>query len=97
MAQQAIWVMLKAIPGKEYEVESFLRAGAEMSKDEPHTLTWYGVKLAPGVYGVFDTFNDEAGRDAHMNGAIARALVAKAPDLFSNEIRIEKMEILASK
>ena len=97
MAKQAIWVMLKAKPGKEQEVEAFLKQGATMSLDEPQTVTWYGVKVAPGVYGVFDTFNDEAGRDAHMNGEIAKALMAKAPDLFSNEIKIEKMEILGSK
>ena len=97
MAKQAIWVMLKAKPGKEQDVESFLKTGATMSQDEPKTVTWYGVKMAEGMYGVFDTFDDEAGRDAHMNGAIAKALMAKAPELFSNEIRIEKMEILASK
>ena len=82
MAKQAIWVMLKAKPGKEQEVEDFLKAGAAMSQKEPETVTWYGVKLAPGMYGVFDTFNDEHGRDAHMNGEIAKALMAKAPDLF---------------
>lgn len=97
MAKQAIWVMLKAKPGKEAEVEAFLKQGAEMSKDEPKTVTWYGVKMAPGLYGVFDTFDDEAGRDAHMNGEIAKALMAKAPELFSNELQIEKMEILARK
>lgn len=97
MAKQAIWVMLKAKPGKEQEVEAFLAQGATMSNDEPGTVTWYGVKMGPGVYGVFDTFNDEAGRDAHMNGDIAKALMAKASELFSNELRIEKMEILASK
>lgn len=97
MAKQAIWVMLKAKPGKEQEVEDFLKAGATMSQDEPETVTWYGVKLAPGMYGVFDTFNDEHGRDAHMNGEIAKALMAKAPHLFSNQLQIEKMEILASK
>jgi quinol monooxygenase YgiN len=53
--------------------------------------------MAPGVYGVFDTFNDEAGRDAHLTGEIAKALMANAPDLFSNEIHIEKMDILADK
>src|SRR5947209_18821743 len=82
MAKQAIWVMLKAKPGKEQEVEDFLKAGAAMSQKEPETVIWYGVKLAPGMYGVFDTFNDEHGRDAHMNGEIAKALMAKAPDLF---------------
>ena len=97
MAKQAIWVMLKAKPGKEQDVEAFLAQGATMSNDEPGTVTWYGVKMGPGVYGVFDTFEDEAGRDAHLNGEIAKALMANAPDLFSNELRIEKMEILASK
>jgi quinol monooxygenase YgiN len=97
MAKQAIWVMLKAKPGKEADVEAFLKQGAAMSQNEAGTVTWYGVKMGPGTYGVFDTFNDEAGRDAHMNGDIAKALMAQAPELFSNEVRIEKMEILASK
>jgi len=97
MAQQSIWVMLKAKPGKEAEVEAFLKQGAEMAQNEPQTVTWYGVKMGPGVYGVFDTFADESGRDAHLNGDIAKALMSKAPELFSNELRIEKMEILAAK
>jgi quinol monooxygenase YgiN len=97
MAKLAIWVMLKAKPGKEADVEAFLKQGAVMSKDEAQTVNWYGVKMGPGIYGVFDTFNDEDGRDAHLNGEIARALMANASELFSNEIRIEKMEILADK
>ena len=97
MSKQAIWVMLKAKPGKEAEVEAFLKQGAVMSNNEPQTVTWYGVKIAPGMYGVFDTFDDEAGRDAHMNGEIAKALMANASELFSNELKIEKMEILGSK
>jgi len=97
MAKQAIWVMLKAKPGKESDVEAFLKQGAVMAKDEPQTVTWYGVKIAPGMYGVFDTFDDEAGRDAHLSGPIAKALMANAAELFSNELKIEKMEILADK
>lgn len=97
MAQQAIWVMLKAKQGKDAEIEAFLKQGAQMAGDEAQTVTWYGVKVAPGVYGVFDTFADEVGRDAHMNGEIAKALMAKAPELFENELRIEQMEILAAK
>lgn len=97
MAKQAIWVMLKAKPGKEEAVEAFLKQCAQMSADEAGTVTWYGVKLGPGVYGVFDTFNDEAGRDAHLSGEIAKALMANAAELFSNEPQIEKMEILAAK
>ena len=97
MAKQAIWVMLKAKPGKEEEIEAFLAQGAQMSQAEPATVTWYGVKMGPGVYGVFDTFDDEAGRDAHMGGEIAKALMSKAPELFTNDLRIENMEILAAK
>jgi quinol monooxygenase YgiN len=97
MAKQAIWVMLKSKPGKEAEVEAFLAQGAKMSESEPETVTWYGVKIMEGMYGVFDTFDDEAGRDAHLNGEIAKALMASAPELFSNEIKIETMEILSSK
>ncbi len=97
MATKAIWVMLKAKPGKEAAVEAFLKQGAVMSHDEPKTVTWYGVQLGPGMYGVFDTFDDEAGRDAHMNGEIAKALIANASELFSNEIKIEKMDVLADK
>ena len=97
MAKFALYAELKAKPGKEADVEAFLKQGAVMSKDEAQTVNWYGVKMGPGIYGVFDTFNDEDGRDAHLNGEIARALMANASELFSNEIRIEKMEILADK
>lgn len=97
MAKYSLWVMLKAIPGKEAEVEAFLKQGAVIAKEEPLTVNWYGVKIAPGMYGVFDTFDSEEGRDAHLNGPIAKALMASAPELFSNEIRVEKMEILADK
>jgi len=97
VVKKAIWVMLKAKPGKEAEVEAFLSQGALLAKEEPLTVNWYGVKMGPGVYGVFDTFAAEEGRDAHLSGEIAKALMANAPDLFSNEIRIEKMDVLASK
>ena len=97
VVKKAIWVMLKAKPGKEAEVEAFLSQGALLAKEEPLTVNWYGVKMGPGVYGVFDTFAGDEGRDAHLSGEIAKALMANAPDLFSNEIRIEKMDVLASK
>ena len=97
MAKQALWVMLKAIPGKESDVEAFLNQGASMAEDESQTVTWYGLKMAPGMYGVFDTFDDEAGRDAHLSGEIAKALTENWSALFSNELKIERMEILASK
>jgi quinol monooxygenase YgiN len=94
---KAIWVMLKAKPGKEAEVEAFLSQGASLAGKESLTVNWYGVRMAPGLYGVFDTFAAEEGREAHLSGEIAKALMANAPDLFSHEIYIEKMDILASK
>lgn len=97
MAKYALYVSLKAKPGKAAEVEAFLKQGAEMSRAETGTVTWYGIKEDDGAYAVFDTFDDEAGRDAHLNGAIAKALMAKADELFSNKLQIHKIQIIADK
>ncbi|HTZ57380.1 MAG TPA: hypothetical protein VMB49_04750 [Acidobacteriaceae bacterium] len=97
MAKHALYVPLKAKPGKEAEIEAFLKQGAQLAQAEAGTVTWYGIKEDDGAYAVFDTFNDEAGRDAHMNGAIAKALMAKADELFSNKIQIHKIQIIADK
>jgi len=97
MPKLALYVSLKAKPGKEADVEAFLKQGAEMAKAESGTVTWYGIKEDEGTYAVFDTFNDEAGREAHLNGEIAKALMANASALFSNEIQIHKIDIIASK
>src|SRR6201994_1943837 len=97
MAKFALYVALKAKPGKEAEVEAFLKQGAELAKAETGTVTWYGIKEDEGTYAVFDTFNDEAGRDAHLNGNIAKALMAKASELFADPLKIHKIDILADK
>ena len=98
MAKFALYAELKAKPGKEADVEAFLKQGAEMAKAEIGTVHWYGFKEdKSGVFGVFDTFNDEAGRDAHLNGEIAKALMAKASELFSEPPKIHKIDILAVK
>ena len=97
MAKFGLYVSLKAKPGKEKDVEAFLKQGAEMSKKEAGTVSWYGLKEAAGHYSVFDTFNDEAGRDAHLNGDIAKALMAKASELFSEAPQIHKIDILGDK
>ena len=97
MAKYALYVSLKAKPGKEKDVEAFLKQGAEMSKRETGTVNWYGLKEDEGSYSVFDTFNDEAGRDAHLNGDIAKALMAKASELFASPPQIHKINILADK
>jgi quinol monooxygenase YgiN len=97
MAKYALYVSLKAKPGKEKDVEAFLKQGAEMSKAEAFTMNWYGMHEGAGLYSVFDTFNDEAGRDAHLNGEIAKALMANAEALFAEAPKIHKINILADK
>jgi quinol monooxygenase YgiN len=97
MAKHALYVALKAKPGKAAEVEAFLKQGAELAKGEKGTVTWYGIKEDDGAYAVFDTFDDESGRDAHLSGNIAKALMAKADELFSNPIQIHKIDIIANK
>jgi quinol monooxygenase YgiN len=97
MARLGIWAQLEAKPGKEAEVEAFLKSAQPLAEKEPGTLSWYAIKMGPGKYGIFDTFADERGREAHLNGEIAKALFAKAKDLFAKAPQIDKPEILASK
>jgi quinol monooxygenase YgiN len=97
MAKYALYVSLKAKPGKEADVEAFLKQGAELSRSEKGTVSWFGLKEDEGNYSVFDTFDDEAGRDAHLNGEIAKALMAKADELFSEAPQIHKIAVVANK
>jgi quinol monooxygenase YgiN len=97
MAKLALYVRLKPKAGKEADIEAFLKQGAAMAKDEPGTVAWYAIKEDDNAYSVFDTFDDEAGRDAHLNGAIAKALMAKADELFSEPPQISKITLLAEK
>jgi quinol monooxygenase YgiN len=97
MAKYALYVPLKPKPGKTADLEAFLKQGAEMAKAEKGTVTWYGIKEADGTYAVFDTFDDEAGQNAHLNGAIAKALMAKADELLADPPQIHKILIIANK
>jgi quinol monooxygenase YgiN len=98
MAKYALYAELKAKPGKEAEVEAFLKQGGEMARSETQTIHWYGFKEdKPGVFGVFDTFDDEAGREAHLNGEIAKALMAKADEYFAEKPIIHKITLIAEK
>ena len=78
MAKYAIWVMLKAKPGKEDDIEAFLKQGASMSLEEPKTVNWYGVKIAPGMYGVFDTFDDEEAANFSSGVACSDSTMARS-------------------
>jgi len=97
MAKVALFVRLEAKPGKEKEVETFLRGGLSIVQEEPATTTWYALRLGPSTFGIFDTFPDEAGRQAHLSGRVAAALMAKASDLLAKPPVIEKVDILAAK
>lgn len=97
MAKFAFHVELKAKPGKESEVEAFLKQGAIMASAEPKLVSWYGLKEEdkPGIYGIVDTFDDEVGREEHMKGELAKALMARAEDLFSEAPRIHRLQVIA--
>lgn len=97
MVKTALFVRLEAKPGKEAEVENLLRDGLPMVESEPETTAWFGIRLGPHTFGIFDAFPDETGRQAHLSGRVAAALKAKAPELFSKPLKIEKAEVVAAK
>jgi quinol monooxygenase YgiN len=97
MVTVALFVKLEAKPGKEKEVEAFLRGGLAVVLQEPSTTAWFAIRLGPSTFGIFDAFPDEPGRQAHLSGQVAAALMAKAPELLSHPPVIEKVDILAAK
>jgi quinol monooxygenase YgiN len=97
MVKLALYVRLEAKPGKEKEVEAFLQGGLPLVEQEPATAAWFALKLGPSTYAIFDAFDDEAGRDAHLNGKVAAALMAKAGELLATPPDIVKVDVLAAK
>jgi quinol monooxygenase YgiN len=97
MDKLAIWAVVESKPGKESEVEAFLKSAQPLAEKETGTSSWYAVQIGPSKFGIFDTFADESGRQAHRTGDIAKALFAKAPELSSKEAEINKLNILAAK
>jgi quinol monooxygenase YgiN len=97
MVKLAIWATVQAKVGKEAEVEAFLKSAQPLAEAEPGTISWYAIKMGGGKFGIFDTFQDDAGREAHLNGDIAKALMANAKELFSGDPQIHKIEVLAAK
>jgi quinol monooxygenase YgiN len=89
-------VTLEAQPGKEADAERFLKSAEALALDEKETLKWYAIKVGPGKFGIFDTFANEEGRNAHLSGEIAKALGARAKELFAVPPQVEKVEVLAS-
>jgi len=97
MVNVALLVRLEAKPGKEAEVESFLRSALPIVQQEPATTAWFAIRMGPSTFGIFDAFPDNSGRQTHLSGRVADALMAKASELFSQPPSIEQIDVLADK
>jgi len=97
MVKKGLWVLVEAKPGKESAVAQFLSGALPLAEGEPDTAAWFALQLGPSTFGIFDVFPDDAGRQAHLSGPIAAALMEKASDLLSRPPKIEKLDVLAAK
>ena len=99
MAKLALYAHLKAKPGKTAEVEAFLKSALPMAQAEPGTVAWYAFHQddGGGSFGIFDTFETEAARQAHLDGPIAKALMGKADELLAEPPMIHKIRLIADK
>src|SRR5258707_2110642 len=97
MVNVALFVRLEAKSGKEADVAEFLRDGLAIVQEEPATTAWFAIQLGPSTFGIFDAFPNEAGRQAHLSGRVAAALMARASELLSQPPTIEKIDVLAAK
>jgi quinol monooxygenase YgiN len=97
MVAVGLVVRLEAKPGKEADVQQFLEGGLAIVQEEPATTAWFAIRWGPSTFGIVDFFPDEAGRDAHLNGRVAAALMEKAPELLAEPPSIEKVDVLADK
>jgi quinol monooxygenase YgiN len=97
MYKVALFARLEAKAGKEKEVAKFLEAGLALANQEATTPIWFALRLGPATFGIFDAFTDESGRQAHLNGPIAKALMAQASELLAEPPVIEQIEVLGAK
>jgi quinol monooxygenase YgiN len=97
MTTVGLLVGLEAIPGKEAEVESFLKGALPLVEAEPDTTAWFAIRIGPTTFGIFDAFPDDSGRQAHLSGQIAAALMERAAELFAQPPAIEEVDVLADK
>lgn len=97
MIKFGLLATLVAKPGKEQAVDDFLKSALPLAENEPGTITWYAFKINANTFGIFDSFEDEEGRQAHLSGPIAKALMENAKELLASDPVIEQVEVLASK
>lgn len=96
MVRVGLFVRLEAAEGKEAALADFLRGAQPLVEDEPGTTVWYALQLGPSTFGIFDAFEDDDARQAHLNGKVAQGL-ADNPELFAEAPSIEQVDVLASK
>ena len=97
MLKLGLFVRLEAKAGKEKDVAAFLQQGLQLANQEATTPLWFALRLGPSTFAVFDAFKDERGRQAHLEGPIAQALMANASTMLSAPPTIEKTEVLGAK
>lgn len=97
MLTRSLFVRLEAKPGKENDVAAFLEQGLQLANQETTTPLWFALRLGPSTFGIFDAFEDESGRQAHLNGPIAKALMENAPNLLASAPVIERVDVLGAK
>jgi quinol monooxygenase YgiN len=93
----SLFVRLEAKPGKEEEVAAFLKQAVQLATEERTTPLWFALRLGKSTFAIFDAFRDEAGRQAHLNGPIAQALFAQAPQMLAAPPAIERLDVLGAK
>jgi quinol monooxygenase YgiN len=94
---KGLWVPLEAKPGKEEDVARFLEGGISLVEQEPATVAWFAVRLGDSHFAIFDVFPDDSGRQAHLSGRVAEALMAQADELFARPPDIQQVDVVASK
>ena len=97
MTNHALYVQLEAKPGMEQEVASFLSSARSMVEEEPETMAWFAIRMGNSTFGIFDAFANEHGREAHLQGKLAKQLMSRASQLFVKQPEIRRVDVLADK
>lgn len=97
MVADGLLVRIEAKPGYEADVQGLIEDGAAIVADEPGTAVWFGIKVGPSSFAIFDAFPDAGARDAHLHGALAQALVTNAPVVLAQDPSIEPVDVIAAK
>jgi quinol monooxygenase YgiN len=97
MVTVALHFKLEAKPGKEKEVEQLLEDGGKLVSEEPGTIVWFAIRMGPSSFLIFDAFETEAGRHAHLSGKVAAAVMGKSAELFASPPDIDRIDLIAAK